>query len=182
MKNFTLPKLQIERRTWYRSLNYNKMFSYEEDVIYICTALTKIKTTYIGLKKIMILANRINILDKDEKILELKNIILKLKEDELINKKYQIEIIQENQDLKKKIKEVEEMIFEKGVFWMKNGSGPFCPTCFQSPQRTQAYLKNNNPKEKESWVCTACGKPHLSPDGHKRILEADRQARSDLRW
>ena len=86
-------------------------------------------------------------------------------------------LIEENQELKRILKAKTELVFEKGVFWRKDGSGPFCPKCFQGPHKIQAYLKNNHPGEEESWVCTACGKPHLSPDGHKRIIEADRQAR-----
>jgi len=88
-----------------------------------------------------------------------------MNEDALTNREDQMALLEENQELKRILKAKTEMVFEKGVFWGKDGSGPFCPTCFQGPQKIQAYLKNNHPTEKESWVCTACGKPHISPEG-----------------
>ena len=100
-----------------------------------------------------------------------------MNEDALTNREDQMALLEENQELKRILKAKTEMVFEKGVFWGKDGSGPFCPTCFQGPQKIQAYLKNNHPTEKESCVCTACGKPHISPDGHTRILKSDKEAR-----
>ena len=106
-----------------------------------------------------------------------ENKLLSTQED---NKRIQDELFnlkEENKKLKDMLNFKQELYFDKGVFWKNDGTGPFCPTCFQGPQKIQAYLKNNNPAEIESWVCTACHKPHISPDGHKRLLIADRKAK-----
>lgn len=146
-------------------------------MIEIGATLTAAKTLYSGTKKAIELMNQINTLDKDETIVELRKLIVKMNEDALTNREDQMALLEENQELKRILKAKTEMVFEKGVFWGNDRSGPFCPTCFQGPQKIQAYLKNNNPKEEESWVCTACGTPHISPDGHARILELSKQAR-----
>lgn len=111
----------------------------------ITNLYTTLKELYSKFQRILGVINRLkNILEVEEKIKE------------------------HDEQLKKR----NELIFSKGVFWSKDGADPFCPKCLQNSPFKFAYLRENNVREKESWVCTACDKTHISPEGQKRLLDA----------
>ena len=93
-------------------------------------------------------------LEAKEKIMELREAVMTLQE--------------ENLWLKQKLKELEyetdvsrNMYFDKGIYWLRkptddgtNREGPFCQVCYDRDRKLVRLHRNSTPQG--GWYCAAC--------------------------
>jgi len=88
-------------------------------------------------------------LPAQEKIVELRKKLISLENDYL-------DLLQENRDLKEKLKNKEEFIFDEGIYWSltDDGSkdGMWCPRCHDKDGKACRMNKTSH-----YYVCASCG-------------------------
>lgn len=101
--------------------------------------------------EIMDLIKRGATLEAQEKIIELREAVLELRE--------------ENFALQERIKKLEEQlkikgqrVFERGVYWLVDGSsrtGPFCQRCLDVDEK---FVRLHESQDHRWWMCEGCNK------------------------
>ena len=86
-------------------------------------------------------------IEAQEKIMELRGIVVALKEDN-------IQLLEQNQALKEKIKVKDDLSFDGMVYWLGAGEekdGPYCQPCYDTGNKLVRLHKNG-----DGWWCYSC--------------------------
>lgn len=133
-------------------------------------AIEGLKSIFSGIKIAMDIADKQKSLGKDYENVELLEALVKMRKEAIVVENEVVSLMEELKLSKNAQKLRTETKFEKGVFWGLDDSGPYCPTCLQG-SNLLAYLTSYDVVEKECWLCTKCGKEHITPEACQRMAD-----------
>ena len=119
-----------------------------------------------GLQKVISLGKRATNLQYEEALQAARETMLALREKNVGFK-------EENEQLRDLLKNKEEYILDKGVYWQKNDkeqNQPFCPVCYSKGKITPLQKHREGKDKKQSpWSCPAkdCSKGLYNPWDYK---------------
>jgi hypothetical protein len=99
-----------------------------------------------NVKEAVTLVQRIDNLDLYRKILDLQAEVMAL--------------VEENNDLKRKLQIAEDLVFRENSYWRRSGEGPFCCRCWDAESKLIRLIVQGGFKPK----CPNCGNFFGSPN------------------